>query len=92
MSYSNTVIIYDHEGWVLESHGNGAAYTLRRKVIDGRTESVFLQGDDADIFREQVMDGDGWLIEGYVCGVPCLHLVFEEYINVMSNDGGHGCA
>lgn len=61
-------------------------------MIDGRTESVFLQGDDADIFREQGMDGDGWLIEGYVCGVPCLHLVFEEYINVMSNDGEHECA
>lgn len=92
MSYSGPVILYDHEGWTLESYGRGAAYTLRHQLADGRTESVFFQGDDADTLREQIMDDDGWLIEGQVCGVSRLHLAFQEYLGVMSLDEESECA
>ena len=54
--------------------------------IDGRSKSVFLQGDDADRFREEAFDDDGWLIEGSVAGMPRLHCLLQEYLPVMQSD------
>lgn len=66
--------IYERNGWLLESEGNGAFYTLRHG-----TRSVFFQGDDSDEFRLRVMDADGWLVDN------CEER-FGDYSDVMQED------
>lgn len=55
MSYSGPVTIDERAGFKLDSYGNGAAYAFAH----GRW-SVFIQGDDALRFREELdaVDGD----------------------------------
>lgn len=48
-----TVIIDQNEGYTIESHGNGLAYAITRES-DGA--SVFIQGDDASMFRDEYDD------------------------------------
>lgn len=56
------VCIYDRNNWRLTSYGNGWAYLL--EDLEGETpHSVWLQDDDANYFRESVMDDDGWLYD-----------------------------
>lgn len=68
------VTIYDRNGWVLTSQGNGAFYMLRHG-----TRSVFFQGDDADEFRARTTDAEGWLIDN------CEER-FDDYSDVMQED------
>lgn len=68
------VTIYERNGWILRSQGNGAFYELR----SGR-HSIFFQGDDADAFREAVMDHDGFLSDN------CEER-FTDYTDIMAED------
>lgn len=68
------VTVYEHNGWILRSQGNGAFYELR----SGRY-SVYFQGDDANQFREEVMDTDGFLRSN------CEER-FSDYASVMYED------
>jgi len=56
MSYTTQVVVYERNGWKLTSYGRGAAY-----LLECGGKRVFLQGDDADIFRGEVMEDDGFL-------------------------------
>lgn len=68
------VTIYERNGWLLKSEGNGARYELRRGEY-----SVYFQGDDATTFREEVMDVDGFLKDN-------CEMAFVEYDLAMQHD------
>lgn len=51
MSFSGPVRILEGHYYALDSYGNGAGYTLRAKTLKA---SVWLQGDDAHTFREEL--------------------------------------
>lgn len=51
MSFSGPTRILEGERYALDSYGNGAGYTLRNKIAE---TSVWLQGDDAASFREEL--------------------------------------
>lgn len=54
------VTIYDRNGWHLKSYGNGWGYWL----TDTENKcSAWFQDDDAQAFRDAVMDSDGWLVD-----------------------------
>lgn len=78
MSYSGPITIYEHNGWKLDSYGNGAAYSLRRfRGADQKSISVSIAGDDASDFRNQFdCCGDDEMME----------YLFSEYIGVMTDD------
>ena len=69
-----SVIIHDLPDWLVASWGNGLSYGIHHKP-SGR--SVFFQGDDADIFREE--------FDKLTSGVPslsfadALQIIFSEY-------------
>lgn len=67
-------IIYNCNGWVVTSYGNGTAYELRRD-----DKSVFLQGDDTQAFRDSTMDADGYFLD------DCEER-FGDYSDVMEAD------
>ena len=72
--FSTQATIYNRNGWELTSYGNGAAYLLRRD-----NKSVFLQGDDAHLFRVAVMGDDGFMTD------HCED-AFDDYVPVMIPD------
>lgn len=47
----NSVVILAGEPFTLTSYGNGTAYSLRNAA---RKQSIFVQGDDAAAFREEM--------------------------------------
>ncbi|AFU87871.1 hypothetical protein CcrColossus_gp001 [Caulobacter phage CcrColossus] len=51
MAFSGPIRIMEGTRYALDSYGNGAAYTLRNKIAQ---TSVWLQGDDAATFREEL--------------------------------------
>ena len=50
--FTSKVTIRKGKSFELISYGNGAAYELRRDD----SESIFLQGDDAEAFRQELED------------------------------------
>lgn len=76
--YTKQMEIYNRNGWRLVSFGNGAAYALHD---DQDHKSVFFQGDDAECFRGNCMDNEGWLIDN------CEER-FGDYSEVMSMEQG----
>lgn len=50
MSYTTEAIIARGDGWALTSYGNGDAYALDNP---SRGVSMFVQGDDANAFRDE---------------------------------------
>jgi hypothetical protein len=62
--YSKRVTIHDGRNFEVVSYGNGAAYLFLNKDAG---LSVFLQGDDAERFREEYEDvdvcGDVWTLQ-----------------------------
>jgi hypothetical protein len=88
--YTSKVEIYNRNGWTLTSYGRGAAYTLQHDLPQGKTESCFFQGDDAEFFRAEVIGQDGFIIDGMVCGMPRVECAFQEYLSVMEPDNAQG--
>lgn len=77
MTYTKSTTIYDQNGWLLISHGNGAAYTLAHFDRNACKRSVFLQGDDAIQFHNELeATRDNWPYEA----------VFDQYTEVMTDD------
>lgn len=63
-----TRAIYDRQSWQLDSHGNGAAYTLTDHFSH---TSVFIQGDDATEFRKEfdaAFDQGDRAVSDFFCG------------------------
>ncbi len=71
------VCVYERNGWRLTSYGNGWAYLLE-DTEGPQLRSAWFQDEDAGVFRDRVMDSDGWLVDG------CEER-FADYSEVMSN-------
>lgn len=69
-----SIIIYNKYGWTVTSWGRGTAYELRYGSC-----SVFFQGDDAEDFRREMMDEDGWFHDHAT-------ELFKNYSGVMMED------
>ncbi|MNK99957.1 hypothetical protein D3C87_1203750 [compost metagenome] len=67
------IVIYDHDGYRLESWGNGAAYTLTRESDNA---SALFQGDDASQFRA---DFD----TAFAYGRAHVRRLFSDYSEIM---------
>ena len=52
-------VIYDRNDWRLTSYGNGWAYLL--EDLEDEPRSVWFQDDDAQQFRDGIMDSSGFL-------------------------------
>lgn len=52
--------IYDRNGWIVTSYGNGWAYSLHDVVSK---KSAWFQDDDAHEFRARVMGQDGFFVD-----------------------------
>jgi len=75
--YTKSTTVYDQNGWLLISHGNGAAYTLSLFDHNDCKLSVFFQGDDAaQLHEEMESTKDNWTYED----------VFSQYTEVMTDD------
>ncbi len=72
MSYSPPITIFQHNGWKLDSYGNGAAYALSVNDV-----SVFFQGEDAAEFRNRFDAADK-------IGLSAIIWLFHDYSDVMS--------
>lgn len=68
------VTIYNQNGWVLTSQGNGAFYVLRHG-----TRVISFQGDDAVQFENEIMDSAG-------CFRDRCEERFADYSEVMQED------
>lgn len=75
----STATIYNRNGWLLISHNNGAAYTLRQFRPAGSYSVYLRHGDDADAFREEFDACEAQDID------PAKHL-FGDYSDVMERD------
>lgn len=65
--------VYERNGWLVRSYGNGWAYELR-DTQEGTY--VWFQDDDAHAFRERVMDEQGFFHDACEDG-------FADYGDVM---------
>lgn len=66
--------IYNRNGWIVTSQGNGLFYVLRHG-----TRSVLFQGDDALQFESEAMDAAG-------CWRDTCEQRFDDYVDVMQED------
>lgn len=67
---TRNIIEHQADGYTLTSHGNGLAY----EITSPRGESLFVQGDDASDFRQELDD---------LTGPTGLHLNMQDALSAI---------